>query len=403
MAQNRAKGGTRVAESRSRLAECPKYAFIRQTNDGRLYTLQKIKGTNRTERNWCRARPSVSAKRVKPSIAMNQGEKILETVLRPQSREDEEELDRLREDFRSNSRKQVLLGVNSQDLKCWEERPEGYLYGQQIGRGAFGAVHEACKDQNCRYVLKISFFRDDFDREIAEREIAIMEQLRTTGLTAKLVKAKMCTDRALMLMERFDMSAEQLGTKQYEQFFGKGSAVLQGSMMFTDTQIQALFELALQLSKLGVLHGDLKLDNIMYSVNGDRFVVIDFGFTGTYKRYKDKVWTARWGFTHAMGCSQTKEIPKELIPSANVWQLLVDLGTYPLILIAIQNPNSERGVDEIRLLTGLGPRWSQIMNRQALREIQKDCPQHRGDLWEARKEHAKVREALLRHIQPYFV
>lgn len=339
---------------------------------------------------------------------MQQGEFVLEKTFREsgdddgRSEDDERELDKLRREFRTKPFRTVWLGVNSTELKCWDERFKNYQYGLQLGKGSFGSVHEACKGNNCRYVLKISIFADDFDKEVAEREIAIMEQLNDSGITPKLLNSKMCADKALMLMERFDMSAEQLGKQQYERFFGKGADVLKGSLMFTDKQIQQMFNLAMRLSWMGISHGDLKLDNLMYLLQEERFVVIDFGFTGTYQTHKGKFWDGRWGFTHAMGCSQQRPVPKELVPFVNVWQLILDLSTWPVVLVAIEDPQT-KNVTEIRVLAGLGPKFKHTLNPHALKLIQKDCPHPRGDLYRGFKDFQHIRKTLLRKLQPYWV
>jgi predicted Ser/Thr protein kinase len=394
--------------------DCPSYAAIRETKDGRSYTLKRFNVNGRTSkvrRQFCRERKGarIAVGDHSPAV-LTQGEHILEATFDPRSSSDRNELDRIRHQFRGNPIKHLWLGVSDDDLKCWQHRPMDYRYGHQIGRGSFGTVHEACKDNNCKFVLKISFFTDDFDRQVAEREISVMQQLNDSGVTAKLLKWKMCGDRAMMLMEKFNMSAEQLGKQQYEQFFGKEAAVIKGSLLFTDRQIQAMFALALQLSSLGVSHGDLKMDNIMYLVDEDRFVVIDFGFTGTYKTFGKKYWAGRWGFTHAMGCDQQKIVPQHLVGSANVWQLLTDLGTYPIVLIALETPSSStttdaggRRVNEIQLLAGLGPRFAKILSKENLRAIQKECPEPRGDLWKQRKEHAELRRIISRKVKPYWV
>lgn len=403
--------------------ECPRYSQVRETKDGRRYVLERVPGKKRGQkstlkRRFCRERnlvkKSSSAKSSRsfkhsPQV-LEQGEYILEKTLQPRNASDRKELDKLRHEFRAHPAKHVWLGVTSSELDCWDQKFSGYNIGQAIGKGSFGTVHEACRQSNCRYVLKISYFEDAYDREVAAREIAVMQQLNDSGITARLINAKMCSDKALMLMERYDMSADELGERQYTKMFGRGSDVLRGSLLFTDSQIRQLFELAVKLSALGVHHGDLKLDNILYRVAEDRFVIIDFGFTGTYRPVAtggtngaaEPLLTGRWGFTHAMGCSQHKPVPQHLVPYSNVWQLTVDLGVYPLVLIAVDDPVT-RKVKEIRLLVGLGPRFAKILTREAIHEIQKQCPEPKGELWQSRKEFSRMREILLQRIQPFFV
>jgi Protein kinase domain len=410
------KSKSKSKPSKGKEDECPNYAAVRETKDGRSYVLQRVavgkKGrtSSAIRRKYCRERKGAELSGTDggdhSAAAMRQGEHILEATFDPRSEDEREDLDRARHRFRSNKIRHVYLGVSNDDLNCWEHRPADFRYGSQIGRGSFGSVHEACRDTNCQFVLKISFFSDDFDREVAEREIAVMRQMNNTGLIAKLLKWKICSDRAMMLMEKLNMSAEQLGKQQYEQFFGKEAAVIKGSMLFTDRQIQAMFDLAVKLSALGISHGDLKLDNIMYLTDQDRFVIIDFGFTGTYREFDGKFWSGRWGFTHAMGCDQQKTVPKHLVQSANVWQLITDLGTYPIVLIAVETPDPDPGkrrVEEIRLLVGLGPRFAKILSRENLRAIQKECPDPRGELYQQRKEFSKLRDVILRQINGYWL
>jgi serine/threonine protein kinase len=407
---------------------CPSYAAIRQSADGRTYVLEQMNGRAPSEnslgarKQYCRAtgneQRAVSARPSLSKRVLAQGEKIMELVsgrgVRARSA-----LDRARREFFANPHRHVWLGVTDLELQCDDPRYNkennigaGFQIKQQIGKGSFGAVHAACKDVNCQYVLKVSYFTDDFDREVAAREIAVMQQLNDSGVTVKLLRHQMCPDKALMVMERFDMSAEELGKRQLQNLFGKEyvDRAMRDSLLFTRSQIRAMFQLALQLSKLNVGHGDLKLDNIMYQFGEpggrpERFVSIDFGFTGTYREFDGKFWPGRWGFTHAMGCDQQKEMPQELIPFVNVWQLLVDLGAnFPYVFIADEPPGAERLTSRLSLLVGLGPDYAPLLNSSALAALQRQCPTpDRGTLAQSFHDKAAARAKLLQIIPPFWV
>jgi Protein kinase domain len=436
-----------------RLPECPPLAAQRETADGRTYVMFQSAPSKTGEspavlhQRFCRPPPlhvgtGEVARPAPPSLrsdigerALADGERVLEAIWQPRSARDSLNLDRLRKDFRRSTSHYVWLGVDSKDLDCRNydgapgSRPyllganaragprapfgRGYWFGQQIGRGSFGSVHEACKDEDCKYVLKIAMFADDFGRESARREISIMKQLEPTKLGPKLLNYRFCDDKALLLMERFDMSAEELGRRQFSHFFGEDAAQSNAeALLFTETQIIKIFTLALRLSQAGVVHGDLKLDNIMYRLREDDFIVIDFGFSGTYRTVDGKYWEAFWGFTHVMGCNSCPEgvdecarkpISKSLVPYANIWQLMVDLGgSYPIVLIALEAPGT-RKVVELRLLEGLGPAYQQILNRKALAKIETVCRDPGGAAAANRAVSSALRDQLLRHIQPYWM
>jgi len=241
---------------------------------------------------------------------------------------------------------------------------------------------------------------------------------------------------------------------------GNATGIITGGIcQMTASSIFMLYfsALALQLSELGVHHGDYKLDNVMYRVHDDRFIVIDFGFTGLYKplpkgsiaqeqnavedlarqignlrlnkseidllaerlqkmriggkstgESKDDndevvdITKGRWGFTHSLGCSQKRPVPEDLVRWTNVWQLTADLGTYPIVLIGMEDPQT-RSIKEIRLLVGLGPRYAHILTKDAIKAIQKECSDPEGDLWQTRKQNSKVREIILQHVRPFWV
>lgn len=388
--------------------DCPGYSKIRETKNGRAYVIEKVQGKG-FRRRYCRWRKNphkedVYLQKSVPHALMEQGEYVLEKTMPGKSPLDREERDNFLHQFRKGRSKTIWLGVPTDQLDCWDTRFLGYVFGQLLGKGSFGSVHEACQDNSCKWVLKISFLDDDFDKQVAAREIAIMEQLNDTGLIPRLLKWKMCDDMAMMLMDRWSMTAEQLGRQGYEHFFGKGSNVM-NALMFTDVQINKIYALARKLSELGIIHGDLKLDNIMYRVHDDSFIIIDFGFTGTYKEHEGKYYSARWGFTHAMGCKQSEDspVPQQLSRFANVWQLTVDIGSsVPFVLIGIEDRQTHQ-VQEIRYLAGLGPDYSQILNLEAIKTIQKECPNPNGDLARNRKQGAHIRTILARKLLPYWV
>jgi serine/threonine protein kinase len=326
------------------------------------------------------------------------------------------QLDRLRHRFRSKRLKHVWLGVHHHEIDCLDEQFDDYHFGRKLGSGGFGTVHEACKARNCRYVLKVSFLQDAFDREVAEREIAMAKALEPTGLTIPIIQHKMCGDKLLQIMPRMDMTVEQLGIAQFDELFGADANALRPHLMlFTDRQLQRLFSMALQISSYGVILGDLKLDNILYTVATDDFRFIDFGFTGDYQTHGGKVWEPHWGWTHIMGCNQHKPISQDLVPAANIWQLLADFAHYPVILVAIENRDDAKRAPgrsgarrlghlrEIRLFVGLGPRFAKVLNRDALRQVQSECPNIRGQAYQERQEFAPVRDRLLRKLSPYWV
>lgn len=243
--------------------------------------------------------------------------------------------------------------------------------GTMIGSGEFGSVWSL---SNPNEVLKVSFLKTKSDRDSFDREVYYLKFLNTKlpGLTPKLRKSTISSDNKVgyQIMERFDSSFKDLGLSQ-----SVARGLSKGSRLFSWSQIEQAIQLATKLDRLGIVHGDAKLANILYRMLGPRLHIVwsDFGFSGCID---SKVFSPLNGFTTNYGSSSAvvfqqgkaklcKPIPDAILPYFNRLQIYTDLMQGRTTYMETKNSkkNIQKFDEKIRFLLQLPKCTFQQMGR----------------------------------------
>jgi len=132
-----------------------------------------------------------------------------------------------------------------------------------ISKGINGSVFVACRDNNCKYVMKIQEAGFSFNNEVQS-----LIELQNTGLSPKIYAAWTCKNQGFIVMERL-----------YKCFNINRTTIY--------NQVSNILE---KFNKLGWLIVDLHYGNFMCRENGE-LVLIDFGWAvkrgpmGNYELY----------------------------------------------------------------------------------------------------------------------
>jgi serine/threonine protein kinase len=179
--------------------------------------------------------------------------------------------------------------------------PDGYVIQRTIGKGSSGDVLGVCKDSNCDLVLKVSRLNKQQDYDIYERDVFFSKMLSGSGISPKYVEAWVCAGRGYMVSERWDGDIlSYIKHNQWEM----------PSWMY-----EAIINVINKLTDMGICHGDLKFDNMLYSEQRKAVVINDFGYSFDYKNYFPLKTTGWLGFRS--GCIP----PDSYNPKFNLWNM----------------------------------------------------------------------------------
>lgn len=145
-----------------------------------------------------------------------------------------------------------------------------------ISAGDYGKVYEACKNSNCNFVVKVVDLPDEDSQENFYQEAYISALMGTKDVGPLVYKYWICEwekhggkDLGMILMDRLDIT---LNNYMYQN--------IQKNINWE--RIRTLLHVKINtMTKLGYVHDDINLDNIMLTLNGDNSIkdlyLIDWG------------------------------------------------------------------------------------------------------------------------------
>lgn len=256
----------------------------------------------------------------------------------------------------------------------------GYKKGKQISSGAYGIVSLACKDSKAGsecddYVIKISDGKNKIDLVASKLGASLIQSLQEEKwtdvkgkeqyLVPRYIWSWLCDEKFYLVLEKFSGDMEKKGLEQYETYVdshpeSEFSSYLD-TYLYTETQMQNMFNIAKRLDELGIIQGDLKPGQILYRDSSDAMVITDFDLLNSYS----------WSSTglRGPGCPSpfVYDTSGNVLPILkdrfNQWQLANWMQTVtPTYVIS----DDERTVSKFTGITGIPKTWED--------ELLKTCP-----------------------------
>jgi hypothetical protein len=157
--------------------------------------------------------------------------------------------------------------------------PKGYEIESfdMVASGVYGKIFKICESKNktCNFIVK----QANYNPFSNERDVYFLswfnQRLKIYRIVPKLYSSTFCYDSKLsrspryfsMVMDRWD--GDILKTSLYKT-----------SKLITEDHLLQMFFIAWTMHQFGVIHGDLKPDQFLYSKNKPYIVVTDFGAAG---------------------------------------------------------------------------------------------------------------------------
>lgn len=135
--------------------------------------------------------------------------------------------------------------------------------------GAYGDIIEACCEKTCDYVYKEIKFQEknypQYTLDDLKNEIHFQELASNAGLAPKIYQVFISKDKGAFIMDRMEYTIAEFINTNYDD-----KKLLDKTLDDIVTEIKSL-------NKIGIVHDDLHLGNIMYSSKDSVWKFIDFG------------------------------------------------------------------------------------------------------------------------------
>jgi hypothetical protein len=157
----------------------------------------------------------------------------------------------------------------------------------KLGQGNHGEIVAACKNADCKYVLKISNLQDPTsnpanDRLQSQKDVYFLNLLKNARVNGSRMVPTLydhwtCTfdgmEHSFIVVDRWDSDMQALSIKN-------GLKARAPGKLYTKNELLRMFRIGYALGALGVVHGDLKPNQYLQRNNGNEIVITDFGFAG---------------------------------------------------------------------------------------------------------------------------
>ena len=145
-----------------------------------------------------------------------------------------------------------------------------------IGKGGFGNIYMG-------YILssrqKIAI-KVDNKMKYLKKESKVYDMINDGDLMAKKIDYFERSDKAYLVMPLYYKNAEQIFRINKSEYFNQKDILMIGIQMFQQLHY---------LHNKQILHLDIKPENMMYSNESNKFLLIDFGLSKTYIKNKKHI------------------------------------------------------------------------------------------------------------------
>ena len=141
-------------------------------------------------------------------------------------------------------------------------------------QGAFGAVSEACLGSECKYIVKSLPLATNTQQRLFYREVDISTALGKAGISPKVYDVFICLNTGYIIMEKWDGDYRNILRKDGETH---------------ENDLFAIATVTQKMHRLGVIHNDLHVGNILYKGKGETriFGITDFGLAMRFDSPQD--------------------------------------------------------------------------------------------------------------------
>lgn len=130
-------------------------------------------------------------------------------------------------------------------------------------RGAYGSIAEACKGDDCKYIVKAIPFKNLATKHSFMREALIAPMMDKINIAPKIYDIFVCLNVGYIIMDKWDGSYQEL-IKNYRM---------------ENNYLDEIIKLIKKMHSHNVMHNDLHLDNILYKKKKGKYIFClnDFG------------------------------------------------------------------------------------------------------------------------------
>jgi len=163
-----------------------------------------------------------------------------------------------------------------------------YVIGDQIGKGGFGEVYNGVRKKDglkvaIKKVYKDTRVKEDKNKNIP-LEVALMEQVSDVPGVIKFLDYFDMSDCFYIVMERFN-------SMDLFDFITDHGPLPEN---IARDMFKQLVDTVMDCHKKGMIHRDIKDENILVNLNTHKIKLIDFG-SGTFYESSDKIYTEYQG------------------------------------------------------------------------------------------------------------
>lgn len=133
-------------------------------------------------------------------------------------------------------------------------------------QGQYGTVSEACLKSNCKFIIKSLPLATETQQKLFLKEVAISKAVGKAGIGPEVHDVFICMNSGFIIMDRWD---------------GDYRSLIKKDEQYKEEDLRTISQLVQKLHRLGIIHNDLHLGNILYKSIKNKIIfgITDFGLS----------------------------------------------------------------------------------------------------------------------------